>query len=120
MATGAGRTLGAGRTPHTSLDPPRQGGSRMSYLGTRFARSRSLTLAAVLLSALGVLAVFVARAEALPLPATNFPLPGSNFQGGDGNQANPPAPAGATNPAPFPATYDWQHVAGSTTTFPDP
>ena len=92
----------------------------MSHQLSRLARGRSLTLAATMVAAIGILSFFVAQAQAVPLPATNFPLPGSNFQGGDGNQANPTAGADATNPAPFPANVDWQSVVGSTTPFPDP
>ncbi len=81
-------------------------------LVSRSARTRSFLLAASLLAALGVLSLFVARAEAVVVTPTNFPLPGSNFQGGDGNQANPTAPANGSNPAPYPANIDWQHLAG--------
>ena len=77
------------------------------------ARVRSLSILVVaLLAMLGFLTVLAARADAIVVQPTNFPLPGSNFQGGDGNQANPTAAANATNPAPYPANVDWQHLAG--------
>ena len=77
------------------------------------ARVRSLlVLLVALLAMLGAVAVLAARADAVEVQPTNLPLPGSNFQGGDGNQANPTAAADATNPAPYPANIDWQHLAG--------
>src|SRR5215216_661021 len=80
-------------------------------LVSRSARTRSLLLIAALLAALSVLSLFVAKAEAIVVSPTNFPLPGSSFQGGDGNQTNPTAPMDANNPAPFPANIDWQQLA---------
>ena len=76
------------------------------------ARVRSLFILVVaLLAMLGVLTVLAARADAVEVQPTNFPLPGSDFEGGDGNQANPTAGA-KPNPAPYPANVDWQHLAG--------
>jgi hypothetical protein len=76
-------------------------------VAARAARTRSLVLAAALLAALGALSLFVARAEAVPLAGSANPLPGSTFEGGDGNQA------GA-----LPRT-DWQNATG-TLHRPDP
>src|SRR5215208_2481114 len=59
----------------------------MSHQGSRSARARSLTLAAALVAALGVFSLFVAQAGAVPLSGSPNPLPGSNFEGGDANQA---------------------------------
>jgi hypothetical protein len=75
------------------------------------------------LLATGVIALaFAWVAQAVVLTPTNFPLVGSNFQGGDGNQDHPTAPADVNNPAPFPATIDWQDLAGtpSCSTIPTP
>ena len=55
-------------------------------LVSRSARTRSFLVVAALLTALGVLSLFVARAEAVVVTPTSSPLPGSDFQGGDGNQ----------------------------------
>jgi len=59
----------------------------MSHQGSRSARARSLTLAAAVVAALGVFSLFVAQAGAVPLSGSPNPLPGSNFEGGDANQA---------------------------------
>ena len=67
---------------------------------SRSARTRSFLLVAALLTALGVLSLSVARAEAVVVTPTSSPLPGSDFQGGDGNQA-------AT-----PLLRDWQSLVG--------
>ena len=53
---------------------------------------------------------FSASASAVVLTPTNSPLPGSTFQGGDGNQADPDG-AGPLR--------DWQNIAGSVTTATD-
>ena len=58
----------------------------MSHQWTRSTRARSMTLLAALLAALGVLSLFVARADAVPLSGSANPLPGSTFEGGDANQ----------------------------------
>jgi ketosteroid isomerase-like protein len=58
----------------------------MSHQGSRSARARSLTLVTALLAALGVLSLFVARADAVVLSGSANPLPGSKFEGGDANQ----------------------------------
>src|SRR5918995_4373821 len=76
-------------------------------IGPRSARTRSYVLAAALVAALGLLSLFVARAEAVPLSGSANPLPGSNFEGGDGNQT-----AGALR-------TDWQN-AGGVNHSPDP
>ena len=55
-------------------------------LVSRSARTRSFLLAAALLAALGLLSLFVARADAVVVTPTPNPLFGSDFQGGDGNQ----------------------------------
>ena len=80
-------------------------------LVSRSARTRSFLLAAALLAALGALSLFVARAEAdVPLTGSALPLPGSNHQGGDGNQ---------DDESPF---TDWQHLdaIGSLNHYEDP
>src|SRR5215204_1690773 len=65
------------------------------------ARVRSsFVLLVALLAALGALALVAARADAVPLAGSANPLPGSTFEGGDGNQA-----------AALPRT-DWQNIAG--------
>src|SRR5215208_2175147 len=65
------------------------------------ARVRSLFgVLVVLAAALGALAMVAARADAVPLAGSANPLPGSTFEGGDGNQA-----------ATLPRT-DWQNIAG--------
>src|SRR5215218_6189719 len=52
------------------------------------ARVRSsLVLVVALMAALGALALVAARADAVPLAGSANPLPGSMFEGGDGNQA---------------------------------
>jgi len=76
-------------------------------MAARSARTRSYVLAAALLAAVSMLALFVARAEAVPLSGSASPLPGSNFEGGDGNQI-----AGALR-------TDWQN-AGGVNHSPDP
>lgn len=52
-------------------------------IAARVAGALGIVLALSLLAAAG--------ANAVVLSPTNFPLTGSNFQGGDGNQANPTA-----------------------------
>ena len=76
-----------------------------------------------------VLAIGAGTASAVTLTPTNAPLPGSSFQGGDGDQANPGADVGG-GPLPM-GTHDgvtdvdWQSIPGasgaadSTTPFGD-
>src|SRR5919109_729264 len=85
----------------------------------RSARTRSLLLAAALLTALGLLSLFVARADAATFFApTDQPLGGgSQFKGGDGNQANPgvkvgPAAGDPVDSGPAGAK-DWQALVGN-------
>ena len=59
-----------------------------------------LALVVSLFAALGVLAFAAARADAVPLAGSPNPLPGSSFEGGDGNQA-----AGTV------LRTDWQNVS---------
>src|SRR6185369_1163182 len=56
--------------------------------------------------------------SALALAPTPSPLPGSNFQGADGNQANPGADASV--PPDGVTDIDWQALAGSIPTLIDP
>src|SRR4051794_27759239 len=89
----------------------------MSTIGSdllaRSSRRRTVVLAlmALLLAFAASLAVLPSRAGAVVVTPTNFPLPGSNFQAGDGDEDNPTHAADATNPAPFPLTVDWQNYA---------
>ena len=83
--------------------------TRMSGESQTAARRIRLTVLAAAL----VIAALPAAAQAVVLSPTHFPLTGSNFQGGDGNQATPTAPADASNPAPFPTTIDWQALAAN-------
>jgi hypothetical protein len=73
----------------------------MSHQGSRSARAHSVTIAAVLFAALGLLTLFVARAEAVPLSGSPNPLPGSTFEGGDANQE-----------ASAPLRTDWANAPG--------
>src|SRR4051794_21776464 len=50
------------------------------------------------LCALVLLFACMGTASAVVLSPTNSPLPGSNFQGGDGNQANPVGDVGGGTP----------------------
>ena len=54
------------------------------------------------------LAMGVSTAGAVTLTPTNAPLPGSNFQGGDGNQANPAGDV--SNPPDGVNDIDWQSI----------
>jgi len=71
-----------------------------SVPAARMMRARSLVLAISLLAALGALAFVAARADAVPLAGSPNPLPGSTFEGGDGNQA-----------ASTVLRTDWQNVS---------
>ena len=83
--------------------------ARLADSQTKSYRRRPLGLLAVLV-ALVAACVFSASASAVVLTPTNSPLAGSNFQGGDGDQADPDG-AGALT--------DWQNYAGSVTTSVD-
>src|SRR5215210_4711469 len=83
--------------------------ARLADSQTKSYRRRPLGLLAVLV-ALVAACVFSASASAVVLTPTNSPLPGSNFQGGDGNQADPD---GAS------PLVDWENVAGSVASVPD-
>jgi len=63
------------------------------------ARTRSFLVIAILAAAFGLLAALAPRADAVPLAGSANPLPGSTFEGGDGNQA-----------ATLPRT-DWQNAS---------
>ncbi|HTE61686.1 MAG TPA: hypothetical protein VK631_15140, partial [Solirubrobacteraceae bacterium] len=84
----------------------------MSHQGSRSARARSLTLAAVLLAALGFSSLFAQGALAgTPLNGGPAPLTGSTFQGADGNQKTPLP--GDPDYVALPARTDWQNYAAS-------
>src|SRR4051794_29664632 len=53
-----------------------------------------------------VVLAFAGTASAVTLSPTNAPLPGSTFQGGDGNQTNPSGDV--SSPADGIADADWQ------------
>ena len=69
-------------------------GSRSSNGGTR---TRAVLIALFALFCFGALS---GAAQAVPLSGSTSPLPGSTFQGGDGNQATE---------APY---IDWQNATG--------
>ena len=86
---------------------------------TRSARNTRLFATASVLAFIATLAcvaLFAVQAHAAPLPgvpiltSTSNPLPGSNFQGGDGNEDDWHA-LNAANAA-IPAYDDWQTFAG--------
>src|SRR5438552_334915 len=67
--------------------------------------------------ATGLLAL-ASSAFAVTLTPTNSPLAGSNFQGGDGNQDDPAGDV--SNPPDGVGDVDWQSIAGSVISSPDP
>src|SRR5207237_7607694 len=96
-------------------------GSDMTTLGTRILplRSRLALLVAACFMSLAFAAFGATRASALTT-AANCALPGSNFQGGDGNQAMPSAAEETfCNENLLPTSRDWQSLAGVINS-PDP
>ena len=96
-------------------------------LVSRSARTRSVMLAAALFATLGLLgAVGTSPASALActdaslfnMPPANAPLPGSCFEGYDGNQVDPDGPTPAL-PTP-PNRLDWQSAIGTSGYVPAP
>ncbi len=93
----------------------------MTTLGTRTPRLRSrlvLCLVAFVMSL--AFAVFGATRASAFTTAANCALPGSNFQGGDGNQSTPSvAEETFCNENVRPTSRDWQNLAGVINS-PDP
>ena len=89
---------------------------------SRSQRTRTFLVAAALLAALGLVSLFAAPALAgAPLNGGPEPLPGSFFQGADGDQKTPTLGDLDFNPLRSPALKDWQSYIGSAklSTIPD-
>src|SRR3954451_12168695 len=101
----AGRTFGVG----SGRRPPLAAALTTSEVGLN--RRTRLILPMLIAALAGVLAIAVPTASAVTLTPTTAPLAGSNFQGGDGNEANP---AGDVSTPPDGVNdTDWQALAGS-------
>src|SRR3954454_4169705 len=79
------------------------------------SRIRRVRIAALLAVTVVAMFMLAGTASAVTLTPTSCPLPGSNFQGGDGNQQNESAKCPTANDpsAPF---IDWQGVAADSRT----
>jgi Domain of unknown function DUF11 len=88
----------------------------------RAARTRTFLVAAALFAALGMLSLFAQAALAgAPLNGGPEPLPGSFFQGADGDQKSPTVGDAGFDPLRSPALKDWQNYVASAklATIPD-
>src|SRR4051812_16813084 len=70
--------------------------------------NRSIRLPLLIVVCAIAVFAFAGPAAAVTLSPTNSPLPGSNFQGGDGNQTNPSGDV--SSPADGIADIDWQSI----------